>query len=85
LKPNQLSLKSSSILLLNENLKNDITAGLVSLKNGKILENLIDTNLESLDERVKAETRAIELERKNTEKKMKKLNDLAYLFNTRMF
>ena len=72
-------------MLLNENLKNDITATLVSLKNGKILENNINVDLDSLDARVNAEARAIEVEREKKEKQMKKLNDLAHLFNTRMF
>ena len=52
---------------------------------GRILENLINLDLKSLDEQVNAEARAIELDRENKDKRMKKLNDLAHLFNTRFY
>ena len=57
----------------------------MSLKNGQILENNINVDFDSLDARVNAEARTIEVEREKKEKQKKKLNDLAHLFNTRMF
>ena len=66
-------------------MKNEVKATLEKIKHIRMLENLVNLDLESLDVRVNAEARTIELERENKEKQMKKLNDLAYLFNTRMF
>ena len=76
----QISPKLSKILLLNENLNNDLTATIVSLKNRKILENNINVDLDSLNARVNAEARAIEVEHEKKKKQMKKLNNLAHLY-----
>jgi hypothetical protein len=66
-------------------MKNEVKATLEKIKHNRMLENLVNQDLESLDVRVNAEARTIELERENKEKQKKKLNDLAHLFNTRMF
>jgi hypothetical protein len=66
-------------------MKNEVKAIMEKIKNARMLENLVNLDLESLVVRVKTDARLIELEREIKEKQKKKLNDLAYLFNTRMF